>query len=200
MGTASVRAGSTGDSRHPGGRSQCRCIAEDMCRWCRCSGNRRALDRTGRGRTYPGSRHSLPPYSRKPGSCTCRQCRGLTRSTRCHPRSYCPHKCSTSGRCRTRSSRRPWVRRQRRIGHRSGTDRRVRPCHGAQLSQTARVGLPLAALHPRRRRARGDAVSRVGPMPGPRYRIAARPLDSPFVGRSTPLSRRSTSGAAAPDT
>ena len=187
MGTALVRAGSTGDSRHPGGRSQCRCIAEDMCRWCRCSGNRRAPDRTGRGRTYPGSRHSLPPYSRKTGSCTCRQCRGLTRSTRCHPRSYCPHKCSNSGRCRNRSSRRPWVRRQRRIGHRSGTDRRGRPCHGAQLCQTDRVGLPLAALRPRRRRARGDAVSQIGRTPGSRCRIAARPQHVPFLRRFTRL-------------
>jgi hypothetical protein len=187
LGTALVRAGSTGDSRRPGGRSQCRCIAEDMCRWCRCSGNRRAPDRTGRGRTYPGSRHSLPPYSRKPDWCTCRQCRGLTRSTRSHPRSYCPHRCSNSGRCRTRSSRTPSARRQRRIGHRSGTDRRGRPCHGAHRSQTDRGGRPQAARHPRPARAPGVAASQIVRTSGSRCRIAARPQHVPFLRRFTRL-------------
>ena len=187
MGTASVRVGSTGDSRRPGGRSQYRCIAEDMCHWCRCSGNRRAPDRTGRGRTSPGSKHSLPPYSRKPDWCTCRQCRGLTRSTRCHPRSYCPHRCSTSGRCRTRSSRTPSAHRQRRIGHRSGTDRRGRPCHGAQRSQPDRGGRPQAARHPRPTHTPGVAASQVVRTLGSRCRIAARPQHVPFLRRFTRL-------------
>jgi hypothetical protein len=181
-GIGSVLAGSIAGSRRPAGRSRCRCIGADRCRCCRCSGNRRAPDRTGRDRTCPGSRHSLLPCSRRTGWCICHRCKGSSRSTRSHPRSCSPRRCSKPAQqSHSRSRRSPSARRPQRIGSRSGMVRRAPRCHGARPRQTGRGGQPLPARHHRPRRARGAAVSQDVPGPGSSYRIAARPQPVPFL-------------------
>jgi hypothetical protein len=194
-------AGSTAGSRRPAGRSRCRCIAAGMCRCCQRSGNRRALDRMGRDRMCPDSRRSPPLCRPRTGSRTCPRCKGLTHSTSYHPRNCFPRRCNRPARrSRIHSRRRSSARRRPRIGCHSGMLRPAQRCHDAPLHRTDRDGLPPAARLPRPTRVRVVAVSQVAPVLWSRYRIADRPQDIPFLGRSTLVRQHFTSCIAGPAT